>query len=297
MLIQRFLKKLVHQNSPSWQEPFADTAVLKAVLGIRRVIFTSSQLLCQSESVLINTYPVQDQTEGSRQRVLQAAASLAATGEAPAVVSGITTAARQIGLPIREVEVDATAGLGVIGKLDRSWYLLGDAFSLQAEGVELGMATATLAQQIEAEGKYPLFLAMQGPKRLLAVFACRRQFAPHVPTILQRLHHAHVTSTVLTRESPIIAGAFYRELQGITPVSITSERERIQKIRQYEKEGAAVVTLGEDGSWPAVLHVPIATPNAMTEITLPSLEALPECLEVAHSLAERVRRRFFWCKI
>jgi len=300
MLIERYLKKYFAGSTAPWAAVFQDLTQLKVMASIKEVVFTSSQLLCAPETVLTATYPVRDQTEDSRQRAVQVAASLAAAKTSPILFSGIHRAAVQIGLPIREMEVDATGGVGVMGKLDRTWYVLGDALSMQTEGVELGMATATLAQQIEAEGKYPLFLAMQGPKRLLAVFACERQILPHIDMALERLQQLKIAVVLLTDESPIIAEAFYTRLPGITVKVVGNQKEKQEKIAQIADSTTALIcaphNLAEFSEYHPLICVSRQT-SSRADLSVNQIYLIPEAFQTAHQMLQHLKRRFFWCKL
>ena len=300
MLAQWYLNKQLQKAAPAWAGQVHDLAALKRLAGLDRLIFLGSRLLCVPDGVLRQVYSVQDQTEQSREKALQIAASLASAPAAPLLLRAISLQAKKDGLPLREVEVDSTIGQGVVGKLDRTWYVLGDAYSMQSERVELGVATLALAQQIEADGSYPFFLAMQGPKRLLAVLSCQRQLRPEVAPAFAELRRLGITPYLITDEAPTVAARFYGQLPGLEIRYATSVAEQKIELAKLITPTAAVAVGGRDlAGLPKELFsfCFASSPQSSADLNLSDLTELTTSLSQSREAVHKLRQRFFWRKL
>jgi cation transport ATPase len=94
---------------------------------------------------------------------------------------------------------------GIVGKLDRTWFVLGDTACMASENIELGVTIQTLAHQFELDGKFTIFLAQKQPKRLLGIFACEYELESGVPEAIQALRSIGVELVLLTGAKTSIA--------------------------------------------------------------------------------------------
>ncbi len=199
MLTNWYLRRTFAQFQANPGTDFVIPSVVHLVqlAHVKRIVFSSTQFFYAGDPLVRQYFAVEDQTMATKERVLHLAASLARASE-HASIRAVARAAHEAGQPVREVEVDQVSACGITGRLDRTWYILGDEETMQAEGIELGVSIQALARQFEKEGKYTLFLAQRLPKRLLGIFACEYPIRPDVVGIVEEVEKLGVELVVLS---------------------------------------------------------------------------------------------------
>lgn len=264
---------------------------------LSRVIFASTDILYEGSPRLTQFFAMDDQTLATKERVLQVAASLAAAGKSPDH-GALCAAAAESGFSLREVDADILSNGGVTARLDRLHYVLGDEAALQDEGVEIGVSVQRLADQLEREGHYLLYLAQKQPKRLLGVFACVYPLRPDTITAVQALHELGVETVLLSSAKQAQIKAVARQL-GIallhTELSEQEKQEVADALFAQKRVTALIVTPGH--AVRASFEILVAPEPAKASVWAPSLSSVPGLISRARDAVKRVRRQLFWVKL
>jgi len=276
-------------------------ALIQRLARLEQVVFLSSSIFTPGEALVQQYFAVQDQTFATKQHILQLAASLVRSFPSP-LFQALLTAARELQEPIREVEVDRISDQGVMGKLDRTWYVFGDVSCLSMEQIELGVTIQTLANQFEQDGKYTFFLAQKQPKRLLGIFAVARPVATTAPEVTLDLRSLGLEMSLISDMKQNMARGFGRQL-GISLVhGDLSEAEQEQlagSILQTQANSLLVASKESASKWrkryPEALLIQIGGKKEATEdLILSELDQLPVLIRQAQSIIKRAKQRLFW---
>ncbi|HSI20128.1 MAG TPA: hypothetical protein VLA04_00190 [Verrucomicrobiae bacterium] len=181
----------------SWQQ-------VKEMAEVKQIILPSALTFYTGQPTVRQFFGVEDQTLSTKQKVLHVAGSLARSSNNP-VLKAIVRAAEEAELTLREIDSDTIGQTGMVGKLDRTWFVLGDTATMEAENIELGVTIQTLAHQFELDGKYTLFLAQKQPRRLLGIFACEYELQGGVTESIQMLRNMGIELVLLTGAKTSIA--------------------------------------------------------------------------------------------
>jgi len=286
------------RNSPSLMEHLQNWQAVLALSRLQQIIIPTTNFFYTGRPVVRQFFAVQDQTLATKQRVLQLAGSLAAESNSEQL-QALVQAAQEAEQPLREVEVDRIAELGVTGRLDRTWFILGDEACMQAEQIELGVTVQTLVQQFEVEGKYTLFLAQKHPKRLLGIFACEYQIAPQVPSVIAELQKNGCEVVLLTEAKTRIARGVGRQV-GIALIHSElqeQEKQRIIASLLKQQPDSVVLIPAEMQALPGIPTLHIGLKDHQTLGWEESVEDVIQRLQQARQCISRARKRLFWCKL
>ena len=301
MLVERYLTRQLRTLPPPFEVAIKDKDMLLQLARCTQLIIVGSAILHQADPILAQIYPVQDQTEDTRQLALQIAGSLTASSRIP-VFRAIRTAAENSGLPLREIEVDPIHEEGLLGKLDRTWYILGDTQCMQAEGVELGVTSLTLAAQLEVEGLEARFLAQKQPKRLLALLVIRTVIAEEICQAIKAVDQLGISLSLIADEKPMLAQAIAQQLRvTLLGSQLLPEEKRTILTEIYDQnpataflvsrnqrrtvpQGGLVISMGE-------------YPTSSSGIVTSNWKELASLIEETREILRRTKRRFFWCKL
>lgn len=214
--------------------------------NLKQIIVPSVLGFYTGEPSVRQYFAVADQTLATKQWVLQVAASLARSHK-KGVLGAVVRAAHEADLPLREIDSDEVGEDGIIGKLDRTWYVLGDTSIMALENIELGVTIQTLAHQFELDGKYTLFLAQKQPKRLLGIFACEYNLRPDAVEAVRELQGAGITLVLLTSSKTSLAKGLGNQLNLslIHSELVGPEKERV--LRSLVLQQPATAVLGPTG--------------------------------------------------
>jgi cation transport ATPase len=286
--LQKLLKELGTKHGDNFNIPSQEALVKLAKLKL--LIFPSTAFFYEGNPQLSQFFALQDQTMGVKQQVLQLAAGLA--NEATSIAfSPLVTAAKSMDLVVRETEVDQIAPMGLLGKLDRTWYILGDEACMNQEGIELGVSVQTLARQFQQEGKYSLFLAQKQPKRLLGVFSCFYPINSLALNSIEDLHKQGVSCSLVTGLKRSIAQAVAKQL-GITDleseVSGKAKDLAIEGLKlQQPDSGVCLVISKRKGGITITLGPEL-------NVWVKSLQELPVAVSQAQLVVKKLKQRLFW---
>jgi cation transport ATPase len=299
MLIEWYLRRQLELLNPKKTGRVNSVEALIQLAGLRQLILPTTSFFYTGTPVVRQFFAVQDQTMATKQRVLQLAGSLVVATKEP-MLHAIAQTAIESGEPLREIEIDRISELGITGKLDRTWYLLGDEACMQQEQIELGVTIQTLAQQFELDGRYTLFLAQKHPKRLLGIFACEYQIDPAIANVIAGVQNLGLDIVLLTEAKTRIA----RGVAGRVGISLIHselnepDKQRIMLALAKQQPASAILTDGIEAipsSVPSILVSKQEVPQALA--VLSNLATLPVLLESAQHIVQQARKRFFWCKI
>ncbi|MCC2631368.1 MAG: hypothetical protein K0S20_67, partial [Patescibacteria group bacterium] len=135
MLLERYLKKQLDSFPEHLRGSLKDVPTMRMMATCDHLIITSSGFFFSGTPILGSYFGMQDQTLETKQHVLQVAGSLSARTKHP-LFKAIALAASENGLPVREIDTDSLGSTGIVGKLDRTWYVMGDEKVMHDEGIE-----------------------------------------------------------------------------------------------------------------------------------------------------------------
>jgi len=302
MLVERYIQKQIESVPQPILGLIQSSKDIKRLAKVQYVIFTSSELFTEPGTILQKVISTQDQTPQTMQQMLQIAASLSAKLPSSNRLKAIYQRAVRDQLPLREVESEELSHGGITGKIDKIWYLLGEAPCLRQEEIELGVAISTIAHQLQAEGLFPTYLAQRQPKRLLAILASKQKVAPEVGPCLARLQDIGLNSTVVTTTNAAQAQGIIQQLEGIELQITTSTKEKKLRLQTISESFPNSLFVGTPES------IQLVSPNALrmvvsraevTGVPLRAIELLdvPLHLLAAQAIMTKTRRRFFWCRM
>lgn len=302
MLKSWILRYQLKHHWPS-ATPVVTEAQLLKLAEAKQIIFHGESVFLHGISLVQQYFAVQDQTFATKQNILQLAASLAEQQDNP-LFGAIVKAAKELGLTLREIDVDQISDLGITGKLDRTWYILGDDQCMELEQIELGVTIKTLAYQFEQEGKYTFFIAQKQPKRLLGIFAVAQPISENSPEVLLGLRAHGLEMTLITDLKQNMARGLGKQL-GINAVHgglNNQEQLQLTKSLVQAQPNTVIVTNKSDCQalqtrFPEAVVIILNKRKGDSEgYRLNSLEALCMVLESAERIIERVQKYFFWIK-
>lgn len=299
MLIEWYLRRQLDQLATKKIGTITSVEGLVKLARLKQLIVPTTSFFYAGMPVVRQFFAVQDQTPTTKQRVLQLAGSLASASKEP-MLQTVAKAAQEMGEPLREVETDFISEMGVIGKLDRTWYILGDEACMQQEQIELGVTIQMLAQQFELDGKYTLFLAQKHPKRLLGIFACEYQIDPTIADVSAQLQTQGLEIILLTTAKTRIARGVASKV-GISLIhSELTEQDKHRVMLALAKQQPETAILSDESiklptSLSSIVLSGKASPQALAIIA--SFSVLPHLIETAQTTVKQARHRLFWCKI
>ncbi|MBU6389422.1 HAD family hydrolase [Patescibacteria group bacterium] len=299
MLWEKYLERQISRLPQPWPDSFDIPERIVRLANLDCLVYTTTDFFQQGKPIMVQFFAIQDQTLATKERVLQISASLA-TRSRDTVLQAVVQAAVDAGLPIREVEADQLASGGVTDRLDRTWYILGDEPTMLAEGIELGVSSRAIMQQLEVEGKRMRFLAQRQPKRLLAIFAFDKEIPPSIISGVKRLSDLGLEQIILTSEKTRVAKGIASRLRIEllhTELQASQKRHIIEELTGKRHRCGVVYSpttlkLGSDESGLPILIA--GNGRRFTGVSLSSIADLPEGIEEARKIVKRAGRLFFW---
>jgi hypothetical protein len=267
-----------------------EPGALERFASLRQLIIPSSLVFYMGEPTVRQYFAVQDQTMATKQQTLHIAASLVQHGQHP-ILQALKRACVEEGMAPREAEMDEVEEFGGVGRVDRSWYVLGNEAVMAAQEIEIGVSVMTLARQFELEGKYTVYLAQRHPKRLMGIFACEYELVSGSGSTVAQLREQGVESILLTATKTSIAKGIGTRLS----VSLIhselgdTEKERIIASLVRQQPDSAILLsprCGMDGHG-SVQSFTIGVGGAQGSVTLADFADLPGALAEARRQAGR----------
>ena len=190
---------------------FRNGTALQALRDARVVAFDKTGTLTQGHPVLTDLVPAPGFTEGE---ALRLAASLEVRSEHP-IARTIAAAAAERGLALPAVErFEAVPGYGVVGRVENRDVAVGARLHMDTLGIAIG-DLAEAAGRLEADGKSPLYVAVDG--RLAALIAVSDPVKPGAAAAVAALKARGLVVAMVTGDARGAAAAVARTL-GITEV-------------------------------------------------------------------------------
>jgi Cu+-exporting ATPase len=180
----------------------------------------------------------------SEEELLTLAASAERYSEHP-LASAVRAAAQARHLSLGEPEeFEAIPGLGVRARVDGALIAVGNRRAIPAA------ASPSIAQELEAQGKTPLFVVRDG--ELIGALAAADTPRPEVPAALDAVRQMGVRHIeLLTGDNERTAAALVEGMYGHTPLRNLPYRadllpeDKIAIVKEYQAQGHTVVMVGD----------------------------------------------------
>lgn len=225
--------------------------------------------------------------------LLTLAASAERYSEHP-LAEAVRSAARGRGLPLLEPEdFEAIPGLGVRARINGRSVAVGNRRWIPVA------EPLPVVERLEAEGKTPLFVALDG--KPVAVLAAADTLRPEVPAALAELRALGVRRIeLLTGDNERTAAALAEKL-GVPYRAHLLPEDKMEIVKAYQAEGHAVVMIGDgvnDAPALAQADVGIAMGAAGSDIAIEAAHIalmredwrlIPEVFRIAHRTMGVVR--------
>lgn len=279
-------------------------ASLETAHKVTTVVFDKTGTLTKGEPEVTDI--VRDETGEARavscEELLRVAASLERGSEHP-LGEAIVMRAKEQGLTLSEVtEFDAVPGLGVRGRVDGRTVLLGNARFLAESGIEVH-PLAPAAEELAAQGKTPMFVAVDG--RTAGLIAVADTLKERSVEAVRALHHLGLELIMITGDNRRTAAAIAKQAGIDRVLAEVLPEQKADEIRKLQAEGKVVAMVGDginDAPALAQADVGIAigtgTDVAMeaSDITLirGDLTSVVTAIELSKRTIRTIRQNLFW---
>jgi Cd2+/Zn2+-exporting ATPase len=145
------------------------------------------------------------------------------------------------GLPER---TEPVPGMGVVATTGGHRVLVGNPALLAAEGVRDADGAARAAEELAAEGKTPMIVAVDG--QVAGVVAVADRVREDAAEMVRRLHASGVRKVVmLTGDAPLVAGAIGRAT-GVDEIRAgLLPEDKLAAVRELQRQGLTVAMVGD----------------------------------------------------
>lgn len=298
MLLESYLKRQISQLPAPSAGILSEPSLVMGLAGIRTLIFTSCEPFYVGIPSVAQYFAVQDQTFETKQAVLAIAGSLAKSVDDP-FYQAIALAASESPLGLRELETDPLASGGVIGKLERTWYVLGPESTMAEEAVELGVSSRTVMRRLEAEGKEVLFLAQKQPKRLLGIFAMEQTIKLDAAQNVAVIRKLGIEPVLMTGQKTSVAKSLAVTVgieQVHSELDLPSKRNLMASYAKTALAPAFILTHATAGLLQSG-SCGIGLGDAPGDARITDLHVLPDLITNSRELVRKAQKVFFWKKL
>jgi Cu2+-exporting ATPase len=216
--------------------------VLETLSRVNHFVFDKTGTLTEGKMSLAQ---VRVASGTAVQDVLRNAAAVERYSE-HSVAKAIVSEAEMRQLNYRDIPVDdfqATAGLGVEGKVAGQSVLLGSSQWLLRRGVVLDAELQAQAHELETQAMSCVHVALGSAQ--VAVFALADQLRGDAQQLINELRRAGIAMTLLTGDRRPVADAIARQLGGMDVIAEVLPQDKDQAIRQLQQRGAVVAMVGD----------------------------------------------------
>ncbi|MCX5736405.1 MAG: heavy metal translocating P-type ATPase [candidate division NC10 bacterium] len=283
-------------------------ASLETAHKLTTVVFDKTGTLTKGEPEVTDILADEPRDESrelraeSREELLRVAASLERGSEHP-LGEAIVTRAKEQGLTLSEVtEFEAVPGLGVRGRVDGRTVLLGNARFLAESGFDVH-PLAPAAEELAAQGKTPMFVAVDG--RAAGLIAVADTLKERSVEAVRALHRLGLELVMITGDNRLTAAAIAKQVGIDRVLAEVLPEQKAGEIRRLQAEGKIVAMVGDginDAPALAQADVGIAigtgTDVAMeaSDITLirGDLTSVVTAIELSKRTMRTIRQNLFW---
>ena len=275
-------------------------ASLEALAHVDTVVLDKTGTITEGKPTVTDLYPIADDADS----LLSLAAALEETSE-HSLATAIRKAAAEKELSLPHFEsFTAIPGRGVVGILDHTSYLCGNAVLMHENGVDTTQAD-THFQTLSEKGKTVVFLAKE--KTLLGIIGIADSIKPTSREAIRALKEEKLAVCMLTGDNRRAANAMADENKLVIDEIIAEvlPTEKAAAIEQFTQRGNKTVMVGDginDAPALAAATVGIAIGGG-TDIAVESADAvllkndlsdLPAAIRLARKTLRRIKQNLFW---
>ncbi|WP_349998446.1 heavy metal translocating P-type ATPase [Stenotrophomonas lacuserhaii] len=235
-------------------------------------------------------------------RVLALVAAVESRSEHP-IAEAIVAAATRYGLAIGAAEdFDATPGFGVTATVDGQQVAVGADRFMARLGLEASVFLP-VAQRLGAEGKSPLYAAIDG--RLAAIIAVADPIRDTTPEAIKALHALGLRVAMITGDNAATAAAIARQL-GIDDVAAEVLPDgKVAALKRFRADGARVAFVGDGiNDAPALAEADVglaigtgtdvAIEAADVVLMAGDLRGVVNAIALSRSTLRNIKQNLFW---
>jgi len=218
---------------------FKDAESIEILRKVDTLVVDKTGTLTEGKPKLTDVVALESFDESS---LLKLAASLERGSEHPLAAAIVEGAARRDIELLEPENFESHTGRGVSGRVDGKQILLGNARLLEEFEINAAPLEAE-AKKLRAEGRTVMFVAVDGkPGGLVSVADPIKESTPEA---IERLHEENVNVVMLTGDNPTTAKAVADKLGIDEFVAEVLPEDKVQKIKDFQKEGRIVAMAGD----------------------------------------------------
>jgi P-type Cu+ transporter len=272
-------------------------AALELAHRVTTVVLDKTGTVTEGKPTVTDVRPTGDITEAE---VLRLAASAERGSEHP-LAAAVVRAAEEWGLALSRPErFDSVPGHGIEALIDGRKVLVGNAKLIRDRGL---VAEEALAQQLSAEGKTPVFVAVDGkPAGVLAV-ADRPK--PEAPEAVSRIKRLGIKVVLLTGDTARTANAVAKDVGIDRVVADVLPRDKAEVVQKLQAEGDVVAMVGDGvNDAPALARADVgiamgggtdvAIESADVVLVRGDLNGVPAAIRLSRATMRTVRQNLFF---
>jgi len=216
----------------------------------------------------------------------------------------LVTQAQEQGLPIPEAEsFDYTPGLGIRASVAGREILLGNRSWLEGQGVALPPLLEAAADAVSAQGKTPVFLAIDNTAE--ALFGLADRVRPNAAEAIRHLHRLGVKTLMLTGDTQAAADHIARQVGIDAVIAHAGPARKLEVIRELQLQGGKVGMVGDgindapalaaaDVGFAIAGGADLALDNADISLARGDLAKVAEAMALSGATVRVVRQNLAW---